>query len=98
MLESKIQAKIVKHIKENYPQYFLLKVLTCNRNGYPDITLLSGGQTICLEVKQVGKKPRPLQRLIMEQLEQVGILCYVVSSVEDVKKILPGSGQIVMPV
>ena len=88
MLESKLQAKIIKFIKDNYHQkYFILKVVNCNRPGYPDITLVSGNRTICIEVKQLGKKPRPLQVRVMKELEMRGVECYVVDSMESLKDI-----------
>lgn len=88
MLESQLQAKIIQYIKKNFNQkYFLLKVVNCNRPGFPDIALLSKERTICIEVKQLGKKPRPLQKFVMKQLEGVGVECYVVDSMEKLYEI-----------
>lgn len=85
MLESKIQSKIIAHLRKN-TNYITLNVSNVNMAGFPDILVLSGSNTFCIEVKQKGKKPRPLQLWVMKQLESVGIKCYVMDEF-DVEKL-----------
>ncbi len=78
MLESKIQAKIITYLRKNYSSgYVILNITNVNMPGFPDVLVLSGSHSFCIEVKQKGKKPRPLQNFVMKKLEKIGVKCYV---------------------
>ena len=81
MLESRIQAKIITYLKRHYGKgYVILNITNVNMPGFPDILVLSGKHSFCIEVKQLGKKPRTLQSFVMKQLEKKGVRCYVMDS------------------
>lgn len=50
------------------------------KSGWPDLFLFRDGKTVCIEVKQPGKKPTPLQVSTMNKLESKGIPCFVCTS------------------
>jgi Holliday junction resolvase len=70
MLESKIQRKIIADLQKK--GWLVIKVIQSNAPGFPDLMALKEGRVIFLEVKQPGKKPRPLQLYRHEQLRKQG--------------------------
>jgi len=70
-MESKVQSKLIKSLEARGA--FVLKVSVCNKPGYPDITaFLPDGTVEFYEVKQKGKKPRPLQEYRLKELSRYG--------------------------
>lgn len=70
-MESKIQAKLIKHLESEGK--YVLKVSVCNKNGYPDVTAFCPDGTVeWYEVKQPGKKPSPLQEYRLKELSKYG--------------------------
>lgn len=71
LMESKIQAKLIKKLEAEGK--YVLKVSLCNKNGYPDVTAFCPDGTVeWYEVKQPGKKPRPLQEYRLKELSKYG--------------------------
>ena len=67
MLESKIQAKLIKDLESK--GYYVIKLSVTNKPGIPDIIALPPNCTAeFYEVKQQGKKPRPLQDFRMKEI------------------------------
>ncbi len=74
-MESKIQNKLIRSLE--VAGAFCLKVSVCNKPGYPDVTaFMPDGTVEFYEVKQPGKKPRPLQEYRLKELSKYG-KCYV---------------------
>ena len=69
MLESKVQAKLIKKLEAD--GYYVIKLSVTNKPGIPDLLALPPG---CMaefyEVKQLGKKPRPLQVFRMNEIKK----------------------------
>lgn len=84
MLESVIQSKIINEAKKN--GYTVLKVVKCNINGYPDITLFKDNLTIFVEVKNEKGVQSEIQKYVQKQLEKQGFKYYVVRSLEEFKQ------------
>lgn len=60
---------------------------TCT--GFPDrLLLLPGGRTAWCELKSRGKKPRAVQQARIQQLHKLGQAVYVVSSREEIEKMI----------
>ena len=76
-LESRIQSQIIKRYEKL--GYMVVKVLLCNKNGFPDVMLLKDGKASFIEVKRPGEKPRPLQEFRIKELRSLGfdvdVLC-----------------------
>ena len=86
MLESVIQSKIVNEAKKN--GYIVLKVVKCNMNGYPDLTLFKDNKTIFIEVKNEKGIQSELQKYVQKQLEKEGFKYFLVRSLDEFKKIV----------
>lgn len=67
MLESKVQSKYIKDLESR--GYYVIKLSVTNKPGIPDIIALPPGcNAEFYEVKQKGKKPRPLQDFRMKEI------------------------------
>lgn len=67
MLESQIQAKIIKRYQND--GYIVVKLIKTNTNGIPDLMCLKNGETIFIEVKAKNGKLSELQKHRIKQLE-----------------------------
>jgi Holliday junction resolvase len=71
MLESKIQAKLIKSLEAK--GYYVIKLSVTNKPGIPDILAIPPGSNVeFYEVKQPGKKPRPLQEYRIKEINDNG--------------------------
>ena len=87
MLESLIEQHLVKEV--NRRNGLCLKFNSQSMTGIPDrIILMKNGTVAFVEVKQKGKKPRPLQELRMKQLRQLGFKVYTLDEKEKIGEIL----------
>ena len=79
MLESRIEKKIVKALREQ--GFESVKV---GKTGWPDRFVVIGpGRHIWLEVKQPGGKLTPAQKRLIPWMKDLGEPVYVVDSVEE---------------
>ena len=75
-MESKIQAKLIKELEAK--GYYVLKLSVTNKPGIPDlIALPKDCNAVFIEVKQGGKKARPLQDYRIKELNNHGIKAFV---------------------
>ena len=87
MLESLIEQHLVKEV--NRRDGLCLKFNSQSMTGIPDrIILMKNGTVGFVEVKQKGKKPRPLQELRMKQLMRLGFKVYTLDEKEKIGEIL----------
>ena len=87
MLESLIERHLVKEV--NRRDGLCLKFNSQSMTGIPDrIILMKNGTVGFVEVKQKGKKPRPLQKLRMKQLRRLGFKVYTLDEKEKIGEIL----------
>ena len=72
MLESKVQSKCIKELEKD--NYYVIKLESTNRNGIADlIAIPRNSDVLFVEVKQKGKKLRPLQVYRADELNKLGI-------------------------
>lgn len=65
----------------------LLKITPDGEAGWPDrLLLLPGGITCFIEFKRPGETLRPLQERRKSQLNRLGQLCFVISTLEEVRE------------
>lgn len=90
MLESVLQRKIQKYLKDNLPNAVVWKNHGNQYSviGLPDIMCVYKGKIICIEVKIQGNKPTKLQEVTLQKLKEAGAIVGVAYSVQDVKKML----------
>lgn len=87
MLESLIEQHLVREV--NRRDGLCLKFNSQSMTGIPDrIILMKNGTVGFVEVKQKGKKPRPLQELRMKQLSRLGFKVYTLDEKEKIGEIL----------
>lgn len=88
MLEKDIQKRILAFLK-SLEGCFAYKIITANINGLPDIACVYKGKPLFFEVKRDSTcKPTPLQMYQHEAIKACGGGVWVVSSLEEVQKIL----------
>jgi Holliday junction resolvase len=71
---SAYQTKIKKQFKEL--GYTVLKVIKLSDSGYPDLLALKDGKAIWIEVKEKTDTLKPLQKLRIAKLRQLGFDAY----------------------
>ncbi len=79
-MESKLQRKIIAYLEKK--GWYVLKVVSSNKSGHPDIQIMRDGQTIFIEAKDKGKKPSKLQLYRHEQLRERGFTVLVIDDWE----------------
>ena len=84
MRESEIESKLREPIKQLGG--LCLKLVCPGFTGVPDrLILLPGGRVVFAELKAPGKRERPRQRLVQEQLARLGFMVF--SSVDSLDKV-----------
>ncbi len=85
MIESVIQARIIKRLEEQ--GYYVIKLIQTNKNGIPDLLILEGdGRCSFMEVKSGNGKLSELQKYRISQLEKINYHVFVVSDFDHIKK------------
>jgi len=84
MNEQAIQAKIQKYIKARGG--YVIKTVTSNRAGVPDLLCCIKGRFIGIEVKAPGGKASPIQLANLTMIEAAGGLAMVAYSAKEVKE------------
>ena len=90
MLESVLQRKIQKYLKDNLPNAVVWKNHGNQYSviGLPDIMCVYEEKIICIEVKMPGNTPTKLQEVTLKKLKEAGAITGIAYSIEDVQKIL----------
>ena len=86
MLESKIQASCLKYAKSK--GWYVLKIIKCNVNGFPDSVILKDGKTIFVEFKSLIGKQSELQKYQQKQLEAQGFKYYLINNLKNFQEML----------
>jgi len=85
--EKAIERKLVSEVKKRGG--LCPKFVSPNLVGVPDrLVLFKDGVLAFVELKDKGKKPRPIQARRMEQLKSLGFKVYVIDNVEMIGVIL----------
>ena len=69
--EQAIQKKIITQLEKQ--GYFVLKLIKCNKNGYPDLIAVKENETIFIEVKKNDGILSELQKVRIKELRSRGI-------------------------
>lgn len=87
MRESAIQTKIKKKLENS--GWFVVKIITCSKPGWPDLQAHRAGVTAFVEVKREGKAPTDLQLYIHDLLKKQGFeVISCATSIDDIKHLL----------
>ena len=71
LTEQKIQKKIITQLEKQ--GYFVLKLIKCNKNGYPDLIAVKENETIFIEVKKNDGILSVLQKVRIKELRSRNI-------------------------
>lgn len=75
MLESKVQRKLIKKLESE--GWYVVKIIACNKNGFPDLICFKNGTVECVEVKAKKGVVSELQKYRIKELNEKGIKAYV---------------------
>ena len=87
MNEQQIQKKIQDYLKKQ--GCYVVKVISANRAGVPDILACCNGKFYGIEVKTPKGKPSELQLKHLEMINEAGGVGIIARSVEDIKGFIP---------
>jgi len=76
--ESKLQKRIISQLESE--GFLVLKVILCNKSGWPDLQILKNKKSVFIEVKDKGEEAEPLQVFRHETLRDQGFNVWVVDS------------------
>ena len=71
LTEQAIQKKIITQLEKQ--GYFVLKLIKCNKNGYPDLIAVKENETIFIEVKRPDGVLSELQKVRIKELRSRNI-------------------------
>jgi len=86
MLEKILERKVCQYAKDH--GWLVYKWVSPNQRGVPDRILFKDGHTLCIEFKQLGKKPTALQKHHHKLLTSAGIEVKVIDSVDSGKQLI----------
>ncbi len=84
-MESNVQTEIINYIEKVLKGY-CVKIIRCNKNGFPDLHFLINGVPYYCEVKQKGKTARPLQEFRIKEINKFGGIAFQSDSLQDFKQ------------
>lgn len=84
MTEQQIQRKIIKDLERRGA--WVVKTITCNKRGTPDLLACLDGQFVAIEVKTPTGKLSPIQAVQLGRITASGGRAFVVYSFEDYLK------------
>ena len=87
MTEQYIQKQIINYL-EKLPNSYVLKIISTNKSGVPDICACLNGKWISIEMKRPGESPEPLQLHHLQQIQKAGGLATWASSLPQVQDFL----------
>ena len=93
--EQQIQSKVIKYL-ESLGAY-VVKVITANHSGVPDIHACINGRWISIEMKKPGEKPDPLQLFHLQMIQKAGGLATWATSLDQVQDFLAQHNLIQQP-
>ena len=87
--EAKVKAKLKRALKAlPFPVYQFWPVQTGMGASTVDCLICTGGKFLAVETKAPGKHPTPRQRMLIEQIDEAGGIALVVSTDEEIAKVL----------
>jgi Holliday junction resolvase len=76
MSEAKFQAKLIKQLEVF--GWYVIKLITTNKNGIPDLLCLKEGKCMFIEVKTDEGVLSKLQEFRINEIKKIGVDCQVV--------------------
>jgi len=57
--------------------WYVVKIIQCNKPGFPDLMLIKDGEVFFIEVKTATGVVRPLQKYRHDELRKQGMKCCI---------------------
>lgn len=86
MLEKEIEKKLKIGVEKKGGICY--KFTSPNKDGVPDRLILINGYSIFVETKAPDKKPRPLQKKQIRDIQKRGIPVYIISTIDEIDTFL----------
>jgi hypothetical protein len=86
MLESSLQSKYIKKLKE--AGWFVTKLMKTSTNGIPDTLCIKNGRVVFVEYKRPGYKTSPLQDYVIDKIRKEGLEVVVADSWSSLKHLV----------
>ena len=83
MRESVIQSKVIKYLESL--DWYVVKIIQTNKNGWPDLQAHKNGVTIFIEVKSENGKVSELQKYRHKQLTDAGFKVLIIYTLNEIK-------------
>lgn len=94
--EQRIQDAITQKLKAN--DYLVINLTSTSLVGIPDLIAIKKGEPVAfIEVKDTGKKPRPLQYVVMQKLQRYGAAVVWTDTAEQILQKIKENEPIVQP-
>jgi Holliday junction resolvase len=91
MTEQQIQAQKIKQLESE--GYFVIKLISTNKNGIPDLVAIpNGSDVLFVEVKKPGGKLSELQKYRHKELKSYGIKVEVYNGLKEIGNDRTGDG------
>lgn len=88
MSELNLKVRVMRHLRENYPDAVMWKISDMYVSGIPDIVMVYKNKVLWIELKtEVGSLSK-IQRYTLKKLRDNGARCFVVRSLTDLITIL----------
>ena len=84
--EQQIQSQVIKYLESI--GCYVIKVISANKSGVPDLHACLNGKWISIEMKKPGEKPDPLQLHHLQMIQKAGGLATWATSVTQVQDFL----------
>ena len=84
--EQQIQSQVIKYLESI--GCYVVKIISANKSGVPDICACLNGKWISIEMKKPGEKPDSLQLHHLQQIQKAGGLATWASSLTQVQDFL----------
>lgn len=92
MKERRIVKKILDRLRARGAWATTLPASSFTLAGMPDLLVINHGRAYCLEVKQPGKKAKPIQEHVMREIREVGgAVARVVTSPDEAEEAVFGA-------
>lgn len=86
LLESELEKRFKTKMKQIGCKAY--KFVSPGNAGVPDrIVLIPGGKICFVELKQYRKRPRPLQKWVIQQIREMGFEVYIIDSPQKIEEL-----------
>jgi len=82
LTESQLQAKILRYL-ENLTNTYVIKVVTANKSGVPDIIVSLNGRFVAIEVKTEKGVISKLQQYNIDKINKLGGTAFICRSYDE---------------